>query len=295
MADGERPERSKVRLWCIRAQEAPVACVFARRPGEPRWMCLLRWDCRNGKVKEGAWTQMDVLVRRCFLSSDGQFLLYAARGSLQGPFNASHGGSYAVSRAPWLTALTDPRTIGPEETAYESEDALRRSSQKRLWGMFEHWLKLGAVKWPHDLGFGWTEMPADDPIVTRQAMRHGARLAARIPLDGPGLSLVAVVDCRANKNGEPEWNIWQGDLRYFVVSEKGGSTRVGELHDVRWAAPAKGARVLVATSDACVQVLRLSQKDALGEAPEVESSVILDGLKPRPGSAPAWAREELDR
>lgn len=281
-----------MRLWCVRAERAPVVGVFARCFGEKRWMCALRWDWSSGKVDEGAWTTMEILVRRCALSPDGKFLLFAARGSTQGPFNAMLGGAYAVSRLPWLTALTDPRTIGPGGE-YESHDALRRSSQKRLWEVFEGWLSLGFVKWPYDLGFGWTHVGTDDPVVTRLAMRHGPRLAARTPLDASGLSLLAVVDSRINKHAEPEWNIWNGDLRYYILSENRGATRVAELPDARWAAPARDGRVLVATADASLQVLRLSRKDALAEAPQIEHTANLSGLTPRPGPAPAWARAEL--
>src|SRR5262245_14320707 len=138
--DWSQDDSKRVRLWCIRAEQAPVACVFARCFADRRWTCVLRWNWKDGAVDEGAWTTMDIVAPRCFLSADGEFLLYAARGPVDGPFSAFYGGAYAVARLPWLAALTDPDHVGPAGRS-ESRDALKQASQDRLWKRFDDWLQ----------------------------------------------------------------------------------------------------------------------------------------------------------
>jgi hypothetical protein len=90
------------RLHVLLARDAPVGVVIRRGPAKS--VCTLLWDRRNDTFKLGQWMRGRIYERRCDLSPDGQHFLYFA---LSGRWSSETRGSYtAISRAPWLKALT---------------------------------------------------------------------------------------------------------------------------------------------------------------------------------------------
>ena len=87
----------------IVAAEAEEAVIF--RKGPAAWCHIVRWNMADDSFHHGAWLRGRVYAERCDLSPDGKLLLYFA---LQGrKFGTSYRGAYsAVSRSPWLTALS---------------------------------------------------------------------------------------------------------------------------------------------------------------------------------------------
>ena len=91
------------RLFVIVAAEADEAVIF--RKGPAAWCHIVRWNMADDSFHPGAWLRGRVYAERCDLSPNGKLLLYFA---LQGrKFGTSYRGAYsAVSRSPWLTALS---------------------------------------------------------------------------------------------------------------------------------------------------------------------------------------------
>lgn len=273
------PRDANVKLWCFAARRAPVVGVLARVHGEPMWTCILRWNWLKRRVEEGAWTTMRIHAGRCQLSDDGEFLLYHATGPNEGPFSGgSYGGAFAISRLPWLAALTHPQTFGPAGGG-ESRDALSEDDQRVLWGLFE-----GRIdhhhEWPAPLWHPW-EMVAHPLDVPESVVARGDfHLVAKARMVNLPVTLWASVT-------REDWNVWDGHIHYSILSDGGEALRRPEW---RWARPVMDGRVLVATSDARLQVVRLGP--AVAE-PEVEWEHDLSGLKPEPGPAPSWAKAPL--
>jgi hypothetical protein len=91
------------RLFVLPAREAPRAVVLRRGPAA--WAHVLLWHTDTDELVPGAWFRGRIYEERCDVSPDGELLLYFA---LQGrKFQTDYKGSWtAVSRAPWLEALT---------------------------------------------------------------------------------------------------------------------------------------------------------------------------------------------
>lgn len=281
-----------MRLWCVAASDAPVVAVIARVYGERQWTCLLRWNWKEGTVEEGAWTTMSIAAHRCRLSPDGEFLFYHAKGGSNGPFTGLFGGAFAVSRLPWLSALTDPTTFGPAGS-WESRDALADDEQRRLWALFEGWpAYLGDEHWPRQLGHAWIAKATDDARGAEAGLER-AHLAAKAEVPDTGLHVYAVVRSRTDKAGWHHWDLWHDDLKFFVGPTDEKDTPLQEVTGARWVSPASGGRLLVATSDARVKMLRFKYKTGAEAAYSIDQEHDLAALVPRPGPAPRWAKERL--
>ena len=91
------------RLHAVVARDANVAIVFRRGPS--KWWHILRWDLHALALESGAWLQGQLYPRRSNVSPDGQLIGYFA---LKGRW----GAYFAVSKAPWATALASWKTGG---------------------------------------------------------------------------------------------------------------------------------------------------------------------------------------
>src|SRR3954471_8954564 len=87
------------RLYVLVARAHRRAVIFRRGP--TRLVRLLSWNLANDTIEPGQWFKGRIYERRCDLSPDGELLAY---------FAATHRPPYhswtAISRPPWLTALT---------------------------------------------------------------------------------------------------------------------------------------------------------------------------------------------
>lgn len=285
----EQSGSALVNLWCLVASNAPVVAVIARLYGPNKSTCILRWNWKKALLEEGAWTSMRIAAHRCCLSPDGEFLLYHATGSPNSPFPGSFGGAKSISRLPWLSALTDTNP-GPVPEFRKSRDSLPEDQQQRLWQLFAK-TRHDAVDWPGLLGHRWRNATVDDmQSVTMWDKSHSVA-AANIP--DCGLRVFAVVRSRHVRWGGQGWSLWHGDLRYHLASQNGVGAAPKELSGVRWACPATGARLLVATADAKLRVMRFNDNTGAEASFSIEQEHDLAGLTPRPGPAPQWAKVGL--
>lgn len=99
----KRKMKPEPRLSVLLARGKPRALILRRGPTE--WYHLIAWDTSNDTFEHGAWFRGRIYEDQCDLSHDGElFLYFAMKGAL---FNTSYRSSWtAVSRAPWLYALT---------------------------------------------------------------------------------------------------------------------------------------------------------------------------------------------
>lgn len=290
----ERAENSGVRLWCVAARDAPIVAAFARVHGESGSTGVLRWNWHTAKVEVGAWTRLRLATHRCALSPDGEFLLYHATGGDESPFPGRFGGAFAISRLPYLAALTNTQTFGPAGGGV-SRDALSEPEQQRLWDIFDGApFYVRDEHWPTHLGHAWHTAPPEDQAALEP---HAGRihLAASAEIPDAALRVHAVVRSHTDRWGGHHWSIWNDDLRFFMAPAGGVTGEPRELPRVRWACPAGGGRLLLATDDAKLLVLRHPHKTGASMAHEVEQEHDLSGLTPCPGPAPDWAKAGLTR
>lgn len=228
---------------------------------------------------------MKVRVHLCALSSDGRFLLYYAKKRSKkrgaGPFGGP--GGRAVSRLPWLAALTDIE--GDQwwcsSDARRSRDGLSLEQQSHLWSLFP-----GTTYWIDQFGPGWQVAPPG--LLQLQTVTHSSQkhwLAACAPIPDTRLVLLAVEQMRKDWASPP-----LEQLKYLVLDPSQPDRTPHLLSDVRWAHPIRGGRVAVAGTDAALRLLR-APRGPLGEAAfEVEFERSLGDLRPTPGPAPDWAK-----
>jgi len=71
------------RLWCTAAAAAPIIAIYARfqPPTVQRQRTrILRWNWKTDELTLGSTTTLRFDANRCRLSSNGEFLLYHAKG-----------------------------------------------------------------------------------------------------------------------------------------------------------------------------------------------------------------------
>jgi len=95
---GPHGRGSSVRLYALRAREAPVAVVFRRGPSKR--VLLVFWRTDRDAFFPGQWLKGRIYERRCDLSPSGERLIYFC-----GQYHKPLATWTAVSRPPYLTAL----------------------------------------------------------------------------------------------------------------------------------------------------------------------------------------------
>jgi hypothetical protein len=274
---------------CVLASSAPVVAVIARFRTPPRWTCVLKWWIDDARLEPGAWTKLRLKERRCRVTADGEFLMYVATGPLGGPFSAYFGGAVAVSRVPWLSALTDivPACVaggGP------SRHALQPKDQARLWDLFQGVPNYYSDDdWPHDLGPAWQRVDPDEFRASELGLsnRRQIALAARTSVPGRAHSLVAVAE-----RGE-DGNSSNDRRRFFLQISRAAANRFHPLENFVWAHPHRNGMILAATRDGRLQQLRLQDHADVGHSWHLEQEHDLAGLKPSPRPAPSAATRPL--
>ncbi len=90
------------RLHVLLAARARTAVVFRRGPAGA--VCTVGWNRDTDEFQPGQWLRGRIYERRADLSPDGKHLIYFARGGRR--HAETHGSWTAISRAPWLHAVT---------------------------------------------------------------------------------------------------------------------------------------------------------------------------------------------
>ncbi len=132
--------RQVVGIQLFPARDAKVAAVTVRVRAERGWEHVMAWNLGSGELTHGAWTTKRLRRSQTRLSPCGRFFLYTAQdggkswhpATRERPFAGEDGGGTAISRLPWLAALTrihsrglytDP-TVGKHTLSLLEEDAL---------------------------------------------------------------------------------------------------------------------------------------------------------------------------
>jgi hypothetical protein len=273
------------RLFGIVATRSPVVAVLRRGPSD--WSQVSRWDPEAGTFVSGSWMHANLYPQRCDLSPDGQWLAYF---TLRTRASWAAGPTYiAISRLPWLTALAawgtcgtwtrgvhfvdDPRIWEVDKPAEGDVEPLRR--RYRL-GLELTPPRAFAVERRH----GWSER-SHSPAYDRELDPWDERRAPRLTMEKgrPGSSgtvLTVRGSYAAFRSGQPSW----AQVEYVVVA----NGRAHRLENVQWADWDRSGRLLVATTDA-----RLEVRDdpwTTGAA----WSLDVGGSPPEPAEPPMIAR-----
>jgi len=275
----------RVRLWCIPAAESRDILVMARLTAEGRrWTHLLRW--RPGRAPEpGAWANLKLIHAKCRVDPGGTYLRYLARGGT-GPFRGSDGGGIAISRAPWLSALTDIKPWGMVGGG-TSEHALSSAEQQRLWSMFKP--DYVAKPWFLVQQPDWEKYRREIRGVRRGsgdlvAVQRAEGLAQALVVHWPGATGTTVSRLRPP--------------RFYLLDEGSGATALERLRGVVWARLDPGGSLLVATDDGRLRIYHRHRRSGPTASPAgwtLRDERDLSGLTPNPGPSPKWARAALAR
>ncbi len=268
-------------MFGIPATDAPVVAVIRRGPTD--WCHVGRWDLEAMEYQSGSWLRGAIYPQRCDLSPDGRWLCYF---TLKASADWQAGGTYiAISRLPWLTALTAWGTGGtwthglhfvadtdvwPTEPPHEGDPAPVR----RHYGLAFTRAESFAVERRR----GWIETaetpPRDQDDVWDQ--RRDVVMQKPSPAN-PEVRLLAQGWYAAWRAMEPDR---YGESSYSLDTGSGPHV----LDDVQWADWSGDGRLLVATRDG-----RLQWREADGRAVRWETD--LAALTPEPVPPPAEARQ----
>ncbi len=241
--------KGRCRVHVLTAAAAPTAVIMRRGPSA--WWHLLAWDLRAGELTPGAWLRGTLYPGRSALSPDGKLLGYFALGHGRHPWDTY----FAVSKAPWLTALAAWHTNGTwtEGCEFAADNSLTISgSVDRLpfHGRYPYGARAGGLTGrPH----GWLPVPGAAGLLRR--VQPGGEHAL---FTEPG-----------------------GSTRYLREDATGGRTPLPEASWADW--DARG-RLLMATHAGEVKIVE-RRSGAWAQT----WSRDLNGLTPDPAPSPPWA------
>ena len=273
------------RLYVLVATHAPVALIIRRGPST--WWHLLRWDLERLTVEPGAWFRGTLYPRRSDISPDGQLFGYFALRNSPPPWDTY----FAVSKAPWLTALAAWQTGG----TWTGGCQFSRNGQLAIAGCMDtqpfhgHYPKavVGGMStdWvqrdlQNEYKRGWQPLP-DDPADPRRAqLSSTARSAMLIRHPQPGRQSAALVLAHAGVDFSRPGV--EGVQVHYLREE--GDGRITPLPKAAWADWDQRGRLLMATRAGAVCVL-----EARANAWVETWSQNLCDLAPKPVEAPVWA------
>jgi hypothetical protein len=275
------------RLYVLLATHAPVALVVRRGPSA--WWHLLKWDLERLSLEPGAWFAGTLYPRRSDISPDGRLFGYFALRSSPPPWDTY----FAVSKAPWLTALAAWRTGGTWTGGCQFFRDGRLAiagcmdiqpfhghyPKAVVGGMSSDWIRRDLQ---NEFKRGW-QTCADDPDDPRRehlpaTARQSAFLICRPQPGQHGAALIL-----AHLGVDFSQSAIEGVQVQYLLEERIG--RITPLPEAAWADWDHAGRLLVATRDGAV-CIREPRGD---DWPQIWSQ-DLRHLTPEPTAAPAWAQ-----
>ena len=280
-------------IWCVPTPSGGVVLVMARySDGRRGWTHLMRW--RPGRSLEaGAWSSLQLKRDSVRLDPTGEFTRYSGsfrrcpEWNAPGPqqFRGSLGGGSAVSRTPWLSALTHIACGGYGGGGGPSVHALSPEEQARLWTLFEgggaqtSWIETSQPGWrmvgaksAEEGTWAWWE----SPWVGEQVL-PGSDGALRVRLRKHATS-------------------FKGDKLSPRYSWRDARGVEHPMTGVAWAWLSPGGMMLLATHDGRLRSAK-RREGAMPAGWESEWVVLEEHdcsvREPAPGPSPDWARADL--
>jgi hypothetical protein len=289
-------------VWCIPASRTSKVLVLARYSDGPGgWGHLLHWTPRGG-VEEGVWTKLTLVRHLCQVDTTGQFLKYEGRKKIcrnwndptPEPFRASVGGAVAVSRAPWLSALTHIHGHGylsESSGGGVSVHALSGRDQEVLWRTFPQ--RPDDVNWFAFQQPGWNDV--------HESKLGELRRQKLFLADTAWIGSRRCVENRELFACLPWKSFTHGDASSVRFAWRDGSGPLHFMKGVPWAWTTERGELLVAESSGLLRVLRPNEQRGTGSDGSwmdgwvVEEECDISKRVPNPGPSPAWARARLSR
>ena len=278
------------RLHAVVAQDANVAIVFRRGPS--KWWHILRWDLDALALEPGAWLKGQLYPRRSNVSPDGELLGYFC---LKGQW----GAYFAVSKAPWATALaaweagsawTTGCVFGPQRELIMHGAFL---PERPFHGRYPWPIETrGMVAWRHGRYFneymrGWSELETEVRAERLQQLQSsGVQFQ---PHKDPPIMLEHRSESTKRTLGVCDTTDLMSSIEdpkyeaiYYLTDRK---NQPELLPGARWADWDNHGRVLMATDSGKVQIHTITRQRR-----ELLWEHDLNGLTPQPVRAPEWAQ-----
>ena len=277
------------------ARDAKVAAVTVRVRGERGWEHLMAWNLGSGELTHGAWTTKRLRRRYTRLSPCGRFFLYTAQdggkswhpATRERVFAAEDGGGTAISRLPWLAALTRVHCRGMYASPIAGKHTLSAAEEAALFAKFEGLAYHEAF--PHQPGWESVDadlLPPEALPQNRSARRAVSRFQAAC-IAPAGREVMLVGAWRQSRGEKP------AKMQWTLVAQTPDKTITKGL-DVSsaWMSPATG-RLLTAEPTGIITLFQ-PPKIGRGEAgPDIRLKVVarhdLSTLEPKPERPPAKA------
>ena len=274
------------RLYVLVATHAPLALVVRRGPS--RWWHLLKWDLERLTLEPGAWLAGTLYPRRSDISPDGRLFGYFALRGSPPPWDTY----FAVSKAPWLTALAAWRTggtwtggcqfFGDGRLAIggcmDTQPFHGHYPKAVVGGMSADWVRRDLQ---NEFKRGWQACPADPDDPRRAHLPATARSAFLIRRPRPADDGAALVLAHAGVDFRRAGI--EGVQVHYLLEESAG--RIAPLPEAAWADWDRAGRLLVATREGALGI-----REPRGDGWREIWSQDLRGITPQPIEAPAWAQ-----
>lgn len=284
-----------VAIQLFPARDAKVAAVTVRVRGERGWEHVMAWNLGSGELTHGAWTTKRLRRRYTRLSPCGRFFLYTAQdggkqwhpATRERVFAAEDGGGTAISRLPWLSALTRIHSRGMFAAPAAGKHTLSAAEEAALFAKFDG--TDGHEAFPHQPG--WESIDADSlpPEAmpqSRSARRAVSRFqAARIaPADREVMLVAAWRQSRGEKPAKMQWTL--------VAQTPDKTVTKGLDVSAAWMSPETG-RLLTAEATGIITLFQPPKIVGGPAGTEIRLKVVarhdLSTLEPAPSRPPAKA------
>ena len=280
------------RLHIVVARDANVAIVFRRGPS--KWWHILRWDLEKLTFEPGAWLIGQLYPRRSNVSPDGQLLGYFV---LKGEW----GAYFAVSKAPWATALAAWKTgdtyttgcvFGPhrELIMYGAYLSTQPFHGRYPWPVeTRDMYKWRRGRYFNEYTRGWSELETDQLSgrllqLQNQDLRFQPHKNPPIVLERRSegikrsLGVCDTTDLMSSLDDPKEY-----EATYYLTNRK---NEPDILPDARWADWDNHGRLLIATHSGRLQLFKVTRHQC-----DLQWEHDLNGLAPQPIRAPDWAQK----
>jgi hypothetical protein len=269
------------RIFCIPARAAPIVAVLRRGPS--RWFHVGRWDLANRVYESGAWFRGRLFPQKCDVSPDGRWFAYSAHM----PNAQWRAGTIyeAISRLPWLHALAaweagSTYTRGVHFADEPGESDLGPPDMGNASPCLEKFaLRVnGPAQFAVERRHGWSEADSSQPRDPKDAWdeRRTVRMKKRRP---NGSASLQVEGSYAAFRDIPHLR----EPPLYSLTER---NEMELLEAVQWADWDGQGRLLVATTDGCLQV----REGEVGQM-TVTWEYDLSAEAPMPSPPPEWAHK----